>query len=294
MVLTGATFWGLSGTAAQVLFATYGMSPGQLVSVRLLLAGVLFLLIEVGRGNASGVVALWRDKADIVSIFVFGLFGMLGVQLTYFLAIWHGNAATATLLQYLGPIIIILYTSVRYGKKPTRQEITATGLATLGTYLLITDGSFSTMAVSLSGVLWGLGSAIALAFYTMFPRALLHKHGSSIVTGWSMCIGGTVPSAYYRPWEHLNVFESVRVDLLTGFVILVGTFLAFFLYLDSLRLISAAQASLLGCAEPLSASLVALIWLHVRMGVWGGLGALCIVGGVIVLSVNKTRFRKRR
>ena len=40
---------------------------------------------------------------------LFGLFGMLAVQYTYFASIKEGNAAVATLLQYLAPIFITVY-----------------------------------------------------------------------------------------------------------------------------------------------------------------------------------------
>ncbi|MHB1684168.1 MAG: EamA family transporter [Bacilli bacterium] len=286
MVLIGSSLWGLSGTAAQVLFDDYRISSGWLVSERLILAGVLFLLIEVIRGNTNRVFKIWISKAEVISILTFGLFGMLGVQLSYFLAIQYGNAATATLLQYLSPVFIIIYTGFRYRRMPMFKELTAAGLAMIGTFLLVTNGSLSSMNVSVVAVLWGLGSAIALAFYTIFPHGLLSRHGASVVTGWGMLVGGVVSSVYYKPWSHMSVFLSIRVDLLTLFVVIFGTFLAFYLYLDSLRLIPPTQASLLSCAEPLSASIVSLLWLHVHMGLFGLFGAACIVGTVVVLSLN--------
>ncbi|SMC08249.1 Threonine/homoserine efflux transporter RhtA [Sulfobacillus thermosulfidooxidans DSM 9293] len=287
MVLVGASFWGLSGTVAQILFASYHVRPGTLVAERLILAGGLLLMMEFIRGNARPVVEIWRESSARRDLIVFGMLGMLGVQLTYFLAIRHGNAATATLLQYLGPVVLIVYTSWRSWKIPTAPQMTATALAILGTALLVTNGTFTSLTVSRSGVVWGVSSAVALAFYTLFPRQLLKTYGASVVTGWGMLIGGMGASVYYHPWAHLESLMSLQVDLLTLFVVIFGTFFAFYLYMDSLRLISPAQASLLSCAEPLSAALVSIVWLHVHMGMVGVIGATCIIGAVVVLSLTK-------
>lgn len=47
---------------------------------------------------------LWLPKKAWPSFIVFGIFGMMGVQFTYFASIEEGNVAMATLLQYLSPI----------------------------------------------------------------------------------------------------------------------------------------------------------------------------------------------
>lgn len=43
---------------------------------------------------------------------------MLMVQYTYFAAIKHSNAATATVLQYAGPVIIAIYLAIKNKKSP--------------------------------------------------------------------------------------------------------------------------------------------------------------------------------
>ncbi|MCL4319436.1 MAG: DMT family transporter [Firmicutes bacterium] len=286
MVLFSASLWGLSGTAAQVLFTSYHVHPGWLVTSRLLIAGLGLLALETLRGHSNHIMEVWGNKSDRLLIVVFGVLGMLGVQLTYLLAISHGNAATATLLQYLGPIVIIVFTSVRLRKMPTRPQLMAAALAILGTFLLVTGGSVTNLSISASGISWGLASAVALAFYTLFPAPLLKKYGAGVTTGWGMLVGGLLSSLLFRPWTQLSLFYSVRLDLLMAFVVGCGTFLAFYLYLDSLRVISPTQAGLASCAEPLSASTAALLWLHVRVGVWGMLGGICIVGAVVTLSLT--------
>ena len=95
LVLTGAILWGVSGTVAQYLFQKQGFSPEWLVVTRLLVSGLILLVYSHFKMKQS-IWKIWHRSIDRKDMILFGLFGMLAVQYTYFAAIHHGNAATAT------------------------------------------------------------------------------------------------------------------------------------------------------------------------------------------------------
>ncbi|PWI57147.1 hypothetical protein BM613_10165 [Sulfoacidibacillus thermotolerans] len=283
MVLLGAALWGISGTAAQVLFQRDGYHPGWLVTVRMGISGVILLLSMSWITGWRNVFAIWNSRSDALRVLVFGVFGLLGVQYSYFRSIQYGNAATATLLQYLGPVLITLYLAWRHRKQPSRSEWTAVLLALCGTFFLVTDGKWGDIAISASAVVWGVVSAIALAFYTLYPKPLLQKYGSALITGWAMLIGSFFVGLANPPWQVSGILTIGSCGLIS-FVVIFGTLLAFYLYLSSLKYISATETSLLSSAEPLSATLVAVLFLHVHMGFDALLGGVCIVATVFLLA----------
>nr|WP_252904420.1 EamA family transporter [Secundilactobacillus silagei] len=71
---------------------------------------------------------------------------MIPSQFSYFMAIKHGNAPTATILQFLGPIFIIIYVAIRHWRMPRRIDVISMLIALLGTYLLVTKGSFDSFS----------------------------------------------------------------------------------------------------------------------------------------------------
>lgn len=105
MVLIGAVLWGISGTAAQVLFQHFGISPEWLVTVRMSVAGLLMLMGITVTSGIKYTFSVWKDKKDALKLVLFGIIGLLGVQYSYFAAINYGNAATGTILQYMGPLL---------------------------------------------------------------------------------------------------------------------------------------------------------------------------------------------
>ncbi|MBU8878965.1 EamA family transporter [Bacillus sp. FJAT-29790] len=287
LVLIGAVLWGVSGTVAQYLFQQKGFSPEWLVVIRLLIAGTI-LLGAASTKEKHRVWAIWKNKRDVFSLVLFSILGMLAVQYTFFAAIKHSNAATATILQYLAPVLISCYLAVRTKRLPMKIEIIAIVLAVFGTFLLVTHGSIQNLSISGAALFWGLTSAVALAYYTLQPLKLLSRWGSSITIGWGMLIGGISFSFIHPPWRFEGQW-SLDSYLAVIFIVIFGTLIAFYCYLESLKYINASEASLLACIEPLSAAFLAVIWLGVTFGLEDWLGTLCIICTIVILSLIKNK-----
>ncbi|WCK55033.1 EamA family transporter [Aneurinibacillus sp. Ricciae_BoGa-3] len=290
LVLTGAVLWGISGTVAQFLFQQQGFSPEWLVVVRLLLSGIILLALAYRKQKEQSIWVIWKQKKERISLVLFSILGMLAVQYTYFAAIKYGNAATATILQYLGPVLITCYVAVRLKRLPSVKEIAAVLLAVVGTFFLVTHGSFHSLSISGWALFWGLASAVSLAFYTLQPHKLLAKWGSTLVVGWGMLIGGVGFSFIHPPWKFEGHW-SVPSIFAVLFIVVFGTLIAFYCYLESLKYISASETSLLACVEPLSAAFLSVIWLHVPFGLADWLGTLCILTTIAILSIAKDKQR---
>lgn len=120
--------------SSQKLFQEYQIDVNWLVTTRLLTAGMLLLMLQLFRKDRSQVIEVWKNKASAGQLLIFGLLGMLAVQYTYMASIQHGNAAVATLLQYLSPVIVIIYTLLRKQTVLTKQDIITVVLALVGCF----------------------------------------------------------------------------------------------------------------------------------------------------------------
>lgn len=285
LAVFAASLWGVSGACAQYVFEQKGISIDWLVTVRLLIAGVL-LLAYASLRNPSQVLAIWQTAHSAKQLLAFGVLGMLGVQYTYFAVIEHSNAAVGTVLQYLGPTVIAVYLALVYRRRPSRRELLAIVLAMLGTLLLVTHGEIGVLQISLEGLLWGLSSALALAFYTVQPVSLLKRHDSAVVVGWGMLMGGLAYVGWSQPWSVPGQWD-LGTWAAVVFIVVMGTLVPFYCYLLAVKTIGPQRTSLLACAEPLSAALVSVLWLNVAFGWLDVLGSLCIVLTIYVLAREK-------
>ncbi len=284
MIILAAAMWGFSGTVAQHLFQQ-GIQPGSLVTTRMLGAGFLLLLIGL-KQKQRPIWGIWKSSSARIKVVIFGLIGILGSQYTFFEAIDKGNAAAAALLQYLGPLFIMIYVALRIRKMPSVKEFLALFLALMGTSLLVTDGSLTSLNIPLNAVIWGLSSAITLAIYTLYPVKLLQEWGSINIVGWGMLIGGVAISFIHPPLEIVEQITSTSMGLFVIYIVIFGTLVPYYLFIDSLRLIQPAEASIIACAEPLAAVIASIVWLNVAFGFIQSLGGLSIIIAVILLALK--------
>lgn len=292
MASGGALLWGVSGTVAQHLFQQVHISATWLVTLRLMGSGVIFLLLSTHQ-EGSKVWKLWLDKDFIRQMLIFGLLGMLGVQYTYFASIEAGNAAIATLLQYLAPLFILLYTVAWKKTRLLPLDFIGAVLAVVGTFLLLTGGDTSQLTVSLKGLIWGILSGVSLAFYTLYSGPLLKKYSIQVIMGWGMLVGGAGMNLVQPIWDVPSIEWSPPVIGSILFVVLLGTLTAFYLYISSLRYIAPHEASLLSCTEPISAIISSVIWLSVPFNLFQALGAGLIVLMTVLISFKSMKQPER-
>ncbi|MBE6112101.1 MAG: EamA family transporter [Peptococcaceae bacterium] len=282
LALLPGVLWGLSGVFGQYLFQQRGISAEWLVTTRLLISGSLMLIISFA-GSRQKTLAIFHDKKDAGRLLIFAIFGLMAVQLTYFVAIAKSNAPTATILQYVFPVMIVLYTAVRGHKLPNKKEVVAVVLAMVGIFLLVTHGNPGTLSITVEALVWGLSSAVAMAFYTMYPGSLQKRWGSPVVVGWGMLFGGIALNFYHPFWAFTGDVDLMCI-LMIAFIILFATFGAFYIYLVSVTMIGATYASLFACIEPLASAFFSVVGLNLVFNYMDWIGAALIMITMFLLS----------
>ena len=106
-VLIAAVLWGSSGVCAQYIMQQSQMSSPFLTMTRLLFAGLILLMLSFVHGDK--IFRVLQNRKDAASLLIFSLFGALTVQYTFLMTIEKSNAATATVLQFLSPTIIVAW-----------------------------------------------------------------------------------------------------------------------------------------------------------------------------------------
>ena len=257
--LVGGSFWGFSGTSASFLFDTYHIDTLWLMSVRQVLAGLLFMAVVLTTDRAR-LVRLWATPADRRQLLLFTVLGLLFNQFCYLSAVRLTNAGTATVLQCLQLIIILAYTCLRGHRMPRRREVAGIALALGGTFLIANGGNPQSLNISPEGLLAGLMCAVSAACMAVIPAKILPRYGSPIVTGSAMLTAGVCSSLLVQPWRSMPALDAAGIEALAVFVV-VGSFLAYMLYMQGVKEIGSVKASLIGTVEPVSATITSAIML---------------------------------
>ena len=287
LTLAGGVCWGFSGACGQFIMQHRGVDAGWLVSIRMLIAGTLLLVFSAAQARSvSAITNVWKKRSSALQLLAFGVLGMAMCQLTYFVTIGLSNAGTATVLEYLSPVLIMLYVSIRNRRFPGLNKIIVLILALAGTIILATHGNFGQLAISRQALIWGLASAVAYALNNLLPGSLMDDYGTLPIVGWGMLIGGCVTSIPYRVWQPVGTFDFAAILALAG-VIVIGTLFSYTGYMEGVRRIGPEKANLYACIEPLSATLFAVLWLKSDIQPMDLLGFACILLAVTLLSIKR-------
>ena len=277
-----ASLWSISGISGEILFKKYNFSSDWLVSTRTLISGILLFLIVIFIEKKSVLKPL-KNKRDIIGIILFGSAGMYFVQYTYFRTIELSNVSFATILQFTAPFFIFIYESIKNRKLPSISTVTLLFMTILGVVFIATKGNFSNLSVSLEALLFGLVSAVMIAFYSTYPKKLLKKYGSITVVGWGMIIGSVISNIIHPIWEiqgDINTKSIIQVII----VVILGTSIAYLIYIASLNYISSSLAGILTAFEPVLAAVLSVVIFGLKFSIIELIGFVLVFVSIFVLE----------
>ncbi|MDW7797514.1 DMT family transporter [Streptococcus canis] len=281
MVLLAGVAWGISGVSGQYLMG-HGMDVHLLTSLRLIISGLILSALACWRQKEQ-VVALITSQKQLRELLIYSLLGLGLNQYAYLLAIRYSNAGTATVLQYLSPILVLVFVSLKAKRLPSLSETLAIVLAIVGTAIMAFHGDLAHLAISPIGLFWGIFSALTYAYCVIKPVKLIEEWGSLLVIGLAMLMGGIVFPVVTRAWRYPLVLTVGNLIALVG-IIGVGTLFAYTFFLKGASLIGPVKASLLASIEPVASVFFAIVLLKEFFYAIDLLGMVLILVAVLLIS----------
>ena len=289
LVLISGIMWGFSGVIGQYIFLNSTMNSVQLSIIRQFVSGIILLTISVIKKDKK-LFSVWKSGKRICSFLFFSFTGILGLQLTYFLAIEYSNAATGTIIQFTYIIMILVYTAIVLHNKPKSYETVAVLCAFCGIFLIATHGQLNSLAVSKESLIWGLSSAVCFTIYCLYPQKLYDDFGLINVIGWGSVLSSillAVTTGTYRLPE-----VPANIILLSVAVAIIGSLFPFVLYGIGIRILGSVKASLFVTVEPVTSAVLTWLCFKTKFVLPDIVGFVLILGAIEVVSVITFRVKK--
>lgn len=299
LVLLAAACWAGGGLTAKWLFTTPGPTTAHWL-LQPLGISVDPLLLSAARATLSFafvLVYLLARRRDLLRVRVgqlpflaaFGVLGLAMVHFSYFKTISLTGVATAILLEYLAPIIVLVFSVLLLGERLTWTLPAAVTLSVVGCALMVGVVGGGGLKVSREGIAWGLASAGFFASYALMGRYAAHRFAP-----WTLLLYGLGAATMFwlivlrGPGPVANLFGDVRALGAVVVMSIVSTVIPFGAFLKALHLIDATKASITSTVEPVIAGLAAWFLFSEHLGWVQLLGGVLVVMAVM-LSQVKTR-----
>lgn len=281
-VLLAALLWGISGAAAKFLFST-GISPFELVQLRLTIAASVLLAWLLIRHPAQIKIA----PRDIGYFIILGGGALAAVQFTYLFAISKIHVATAILLQYLAPGFIALYTVAVTGDRLSRKTLAALAGALIGCYLVVGAYHFNVFALNYLGIISGLLSALAFAWFSIQSEYGMRRYPPWTVLFYALLFGALTWNILQSPFRaFLNGYSLLQWSWI-GHISLLGTLLPFGFYFKGINLIRSTRASITATMEPITAGVLSFVFLNEIMTLPQIAGGIMVGAAVVLMQIEQ-------
>ncbi len=278
LVLAGATLTGTIGVTGKLIYV-YEPSPLTVVTFR---AAFAFLFLTL-------LLVLFKPKLlriDIGDLPYFAFYGFLSIALSFvffFSAIKCTSVATATVLLYTFPAMVVLLSALILSEKITRHKMLAIALTFLGTLLVMQIYNPTLFKLNLKGTLFGLGTALGAASYTILGKKATKKYKPSTIVFYSFGFGFLFLLSVRGPQTILRADYPTIAWIWILVLSLVSTLLGYFVYTKGLQYIEAGKASITAVWEVVVASVLAFIVLGETLTPPQIAGGLLIVLGIFVI-----------
>ena len=280
-IIGAAALWGLIGLFVKTI-AAQGFSSMQIVALRSVASATCITLVLLWRGLGQLRIAL-RDIWMFVGT---GIFSLVFFNFCYFNCIQSSSLAVAALLLYTAPAFVMLMSLVLFGEGFTAKK----GLALICTFIgcgCVTGAFEGGLSLTLSGLLYGLGSGFGYALYSIFGKYAVQKYSSLTITAYTFyfAVLAAVPLAGFDS----VVVSKINLTTICGSLGLglVCAVIPYLLYTKGLEQVEPGQASILATIEPFVAAAVGMLCFAEPMTMSKAIGMLLIFCSIVILNIRE-------
>ncbi len=175
----------LWASLALLTTATGNLPPFQVLAIGFGIAAVLGLVRATLRGTAG-----WRELRQPLPALALSTFALFGYHALYFIALKRAPAVEANLLNYLWPLLIVVFAGVFGGVAVRPGQWLGTALGLVAAVLLVTRGrGLQVEPAHVPGYLAALGAALIWSLYSVLNRRHADVPTAAITVG---CAGVAV------------------------------------------------------------------------------------------------------
>ncbi|MDQ3935127.1 MAG: EamA family transporter [Actinomycetota bacterium] len=250
---TAAALWALNASIGSTLM---DRGLGWPAVSQLRVSGSFVLL-------AAALALVRRDllrveRSAVPELAVLGFAALAPVQATYFLAIDRLEIGTAVTIQYLAPLIVLLWLKLWLKRQIASGLWGAVALSVVGCFFVVR--AYDAGALDPVGVGAAFASALTFAGYMVLSERAGRHHSPFTTLAWGFGFA-SLAWAVAQPWWLFPYDElgSARDALLAAGVVVVGTLLPFLAMVAALRLIPSPRAGVVATLEPVLAAVFAWV-----------------------------------
>jgi drug/metabolite transporter (DMT)-like permease len=240
----------------------------------------------------AGALALVRrdllhvKRTHVPELAALGVLALAPVQATYFLAIDRLEIGTAVTIQYLAPLLVLVWLRLVLKRRIARGLWGAVAMSVAGCFFVVE--AYDAADLDALGVAVAFASALTFAGYMVLSERAGRHHSPFTTLAWGFGFA-SLAWAVARPWWGFPSGElgSAYDALLAAGVVVVGTLLPFLAMVAALARIPAPRAGVVATLEPVLAAAFAWVLLGEALAALQVGGMALVVAAVVWVQSHR-------
>jgi drug/metabolite transporter (DMT)-like permease len=197
-----------------VLTVATGKIPAfQLAAMTFAIGGLVGLLTWIGRSGAA------NSLRQPLVVWAVGVGGLFGYHALYFLALRFAPPAEAGLLNYLWPLLIVLFSSFLPGERLAAHHVIGAVLGLAGTVMLFAGNATGFAPGAVPGLIAAVIAAFVWATYSVLSRRLKAVPTDAVA---GFCLATSVLAALMHGLLETTVWPETPLQWLSVLALGVG------------------------------------------------------------------------
>lgn len=219
---------------------------------------------------------------DLPHLALLGLLGVFANQLLFIVGLRYTTAINASILMPSIPVFAAAVAIAARLEHPDRRRLAGISLAVAGALVMLEPLRFRLDDSTLIGNLMVLANCASYATFLVLMRPLRARLPATTVIAWSFLFGGSGVLFVTLPWVRAVDPASLPSGVWLGlvYIVLIPTALNYWLNSWALGRATSSLVATYTTLQPLSASLLAILFLGERIGWPQLLGGLLIIAGL--------------
>ena len=282
LIVLASVLWGTTGLTSKILNNLSAIDALSVGALRLLTASPALLLLARALNPGSLAPLLKREWRAAL---LMGL-SMAGYNGCFFAALARTSVTAGTLLALCtAPLFVAVLARAFLSEPLTRPMLLALAAGLTGTALLVGgQGGKDLLRLDYAfGNLLALGAGFSYAVYALTGRAKTHSAPPASLAALSFTAAAILLTLFALA-NGLRLPTNWPAGLAVLYLGLGPTALAYALYLRGLKTVPATVASIGTLVEPLTASILAALFLGERLTPSGLMGAGLLLSSLAILT----------
>lgn len=218
-----------------------------------------------------------------------GIFSIIFFNYCMFTTIELSTIPVATALLYTAPAFVTIFSFLLFKESITRRKIIALLGTLIGTCFIVGLLPFHATSLPMTSLLFGIGSAIGYAFYSIFSKYALQKYSSIAITTFTFIVASLALLPFFPFNEKLELLSNPEVLFYAIGLGLFPTAIAYIVYTYGLNKTEASKASIISTIEPVVATLIGVFIFNELFTLIQLIGMTLIIGAVISMQPSSKK-----